>query len=623
MERASNDVILENKDALHNISDNSTDNNLGLKENSNSMIDATLKYLSKILLEEEIHEKDNVYEEDPHLRDVEKQFYNILDQEYPILLNKLSSSDQPEASPTFSYSPLQGQIGSSSTDVLVSGINQRDEEETYVLPSIDNKISNFQANNFFAFAHKESVDRVPVNLDNEVNNNQISMISEPRGKKKSNNEDLDLIKGHNHKIMAPYVEEPIRDATFDEVLLYHDFYTKEVASLREMMQSISINEKNVQEKVPDVKDLLICCSRSIANNDRQTAEVLIKEIRKQSSPNGDGNQRLAHVLVDALEARLTVSGSEVYNRFVAKRISATDILKLHRLYMTATPFLGTFFYFANQTILKAVGKASKLHIIDFGINYGFQWPSLIQTLSNQKDGAVKLRITGIEFPQPGFRPAEFVEETGLRLKEYARMLGVPFEYHGIASQWETIHENDLNTEKDEVLVVNSMYRFGQLGDETTGLDCPRDRVLKLICSVRPNVFIHGIENGTFSPFFITRFKQAMSLYETLFDLLDAVIPRDSKERQIMERNILARDAINIIACEGASWIEKPESYKSWHQRMLRAGFEQISLDQTIVKKCEKNLKKFYNSKRFFVEEESNWLLQGWRGRLLYGISTWK
>jgi GRAS domain family len=84
----------------------------------------------------------------------------------------------------------------------------------------------------------------------------------------------------------------------------------------------------------------------------------------------------------------------------------------------------------------------------------------------------------------------------------------------------------------------------------------------------------------------------------------------------------ACDATNIIACEGATWIEKPESYKSWHQSTKRAGFEQIPLDPIIVKKCEENLRKFYDSEKFFVEE-SNWFLQGWRRRIIQGLSTWK
>ncbi|KAK1353860.1 hypothetical protein POM88_052225 [Heracleum sosnowskyi] len=56
-------------------------------------------------------------------------------------------------------------------------------------------------------------------------------------------------------------------------------------------------------------------------------------------------------------------------------------------------------------ILDKASNAATLHIIDFGIQYGFQWPVLIQCLSMRPGGPPKLRITGIELPQSGFRQA--------------------------------------------------------------------------------------------------------------------------------------------------------------------------------------------------------------------------
>jgi hypothetical protein len=145
MEHTSNNVVLENKNAFHSVSDNNSDNNLGLKENSNIMIDATLKYLRKVLLEEEIHEENIVYEEGSDLCTMEKHFYNIHGEEYPLPFYMLSPSDQRESNLTGSYYPWHCQIG--SKDMTVSGINQGDRKETHILPSADNMASNSQVNN--------------------------------------------------------------------------------------------------------------------------------------------------------------------------------------------------------------------------------------------------------------------------------------------------------------------------------------------------------------------------------------------------------------------------------------------------------------------------------------------
>ena len=92
-----------------------------------------------------------------------------------------------------------------------------------------------------------------------------------------------------------------------------------------------------------------------------------------------------------------------------------------------------------------------------------------------------MRFTGIDLPQPGFRPAYQIEETGRRLSSFAREFGVPFKFHAIAAKWETVCAEDLKIDPDEVLVVNSECHFGNLMDETVDVDTrsPRDLVLNV------------------------------------------------------------------------------------------------------------------------------------------------
>ncbi|KAM1597567.1 hypothetical protein PS1_032857 [Malus domestica] len=123
-----------------------------------------------------------------------------------------------------------------------------------------------------------------------------------------------------------------------------------------------------------------------------------------------------------------------------------------------------------------------------------------------KGGPPKVRITGIEFPQPGFRPAERVEETGRRLAAYAEKFNVPFEYNAIVKKWETITLEELKIDKDEVLVVNFLYRGKNLLDESVSVDSVRNMVLDLIRRINPDIFIHEVVNGAYNaPFFVTRF----------------------------------------------------------------------------------------------------------------------
>ncbi|ONK67744.1 uncharacterized protein A4U43_C05F3300 [Asparagus officinalis] len=382
-------------------------------------------------------------------------------------------------------------------------------------------------------------------------------------------------------------------------------------------------KKQSKKEVVDLRTLLIHCAQAVAADDRRSANELLKQIRQYSSPFGDGSQRLAHCFADGLEARLAGTGSQIYHSLVAKRTTATDILKAYQLYLAACPFKRISHFFSNQIIHNVSENASRVHIIDFGIYFGFQWPCLIQRLSSRPGGPPKLKITGIDVPQPGFRPTERIEETGKRLADYARTFNVPFEYNAIASKWETIRVDDLKIDKDEVLIVNCLYRFRNLVDETVVVDSPRNMVLDTIRKANPHVFIHGIVNGSYSaPFFVTRFREALFHFSALFDMLETNVPREDAQRLLIERDLFGREALNVISCEGSERVERPETYKQWQVRNLRAGFTQLPLNMEIMKKARDKVKGMYH-KDFVIDEDSRWLLQGWKGRIIYAISAWK
>uniref|UniRef100_A0A2P2QLU2 Uncharacterized protein n=1 Tax=Rhizophora mucronata TaxID=61149 RepID=A0A2P2QLU2_RHIMU len=334
-------------------------------------------------------------------------------------------------------------------------------------------------------------------------------------------------------------------------------------------------------------------------------------------------QRLALVFADGLDARLAGSGTQIYKALISQPTSAADVLKAYHLFLSACPFRKLSNSFSNKTVMNLCEDATTVHIVDFGILYGFQWPCLIHRLSSRPGGPPKLRITGIDFPHPGFRPAERVEETGHRLANYAKTFNVPFEFNAIAQKWDTIQIEDLKIDRNDVLVVNSVFRLRNLLDETVVVESPRNVVLNLIRKMNPDVFILGVVNGAYgAPFFITRFREALFHYSTLFDMLETNVPCAIPERMLIEREIFGREAMNVIACEGAERLERPETYKQWHARVLRAGFRQLPLNKEIFMTVKERVNSLYHED-FVIDEDSQWLLQGWKGRIVYALSSWR
>uniref|UniRef100_K3ZDU3 Uncharacterized protein n=1 Tax=Setaria italica TaxID=4555 RepID=K3ZDU3_SETIT len=448
-----------------------------------------------------------------------------------------------------------------------------------------------------------SIERLMVDLDSNGLSDSNQMIGEAIGQKSK----------HLHCDAAHLREMKAKEESNSQ---------QNVQSKRYGHGKVKSRSKKKEEGI-DLRALLIQCAQAIAVNSLPFAGELLKKIRHHASPYGDGSQRLAIYLADGLEARLAGTGSKMYQKLMEKRTRATDMLKAYRLFIAVCPFTRVAYYFSNQTIADVLNGRPKVHIIDFGITLGFQWPSLIQRFAKQEGGPPKLRITGIDVPQSGFRPCATLESTGKRLAEYAEMFNVPFQYQGITSQWENICIDNLNIDNDEVLIINCMYRTKYLGDELEDIDCPRDRVLRIMKRINPEVLILGISNGLYSsPFFLPRFREVLFHYSSLFDMLNTTVLQSHEERIRIERDLLGAGALNVVACEGAERIERPETYKQWQVRSLKAGFKQLPINQAILKRSIDEKNKHYHND-FVIDEDSGWLLQGWKGRVMHAVSSWK
>ncbi|KAK2642546.1 hypothetical protein Ddye_024309 [Dipteronia dyeriana] len=490
----------------------------------------------------------------------------------------------------------------------------------------------------FSKERKEETSTVAVNVEKDKRENSPDRLSGRKNRERE--EDLDLEEERSNKQSAVTVEQSELTDMFDKVLLICTDSkgqllicpAKDPAEAVQTQNGNSNGGKSRGKKrgkkkteTVDLRTLLILCAQAVSTNDYRTANELLKQIRQHSSPTGDGSQRLAHFFANGLEARMAGSGmgSKTFFTSFAQKTTAADILKCYKVYLSACPFKKFAIFFANKMIMNMAEKSKTLHIVDFGILYGFQWPVLIQFLSMNHDGPLKLRITGIEYPQPGFRPEERIDETGRRLAKYCERFNIPFEYNGIASQnWETIRIEDLKIKTGEVLAVNCLFRFKNLFDETVGVDCPRDAVLSLIRKMKPDIFVNAYVNGSYNaPFFVTRFREALFHFSSLFDMFDTTISRENQERLTFEREFYGREVINAIASEGLERVERPETYKQWQVRTMRAGFKPLPLDQEVMEKLGTKLKIWYH-KDFVIDQDKHWMLLGWKGRIVYATSCW-
>lgn len=656
----------------------SSNNESDLREDFD-LSDVVFKYINQMLMEEDIEEKTCMLHESAALQAAEKSFYDALmvneppfctphptvplydndgreeitltdyncfggnssisgtslscdvsDYDSPLVpsvsvnLDSQSRSNSSYCSSTSNSNGIDGFMDSPVSIQSVPDMLQSSRSALQFQEGIGGSSRFLLSNN-----HKEEDTVLVVKVEKKQDTNSIP--ERTRGKKNPYPRD-NIEDGRTSKQSATYTEPTVRSKMFDDVLLCNG---RKIHPQSQLLQNGATKvqqkgnnakgrgKKGVKKDVVDLRTLLSLCAQAVAANDQRSAIDLLKQIRDHSSPTGDGMQRLAYYFSIGLEARMAGSGTEIYNALIFRPTSAVDVLKAYSLYLSCCPFMKISNFFSNKTILHAAQNKKRLHIIDFGILYGFQWPCFIQRLSTRPGGPPELRITGIDFPCRGFRPSQRVEETGRRLANYAETFNVPFKFKAIAQKWETITIDDLELDTNETRIVNCSYRFRYLLDETVIVDSPRNKVVNLIKEMNPDMFIQGVVNGSYNaPFFITRFREALFYFSSLFDMIEANVGREVAERVLIEKGIWGSEAMNVIACEGGERISRPETYKQWQVRNLRAGFRQLPLNQEILKMAVDRARSCYH-RDFGIDEDGHWMLQGWKGRIMVALSCWK
>ncbi|XP_062084986.1 scarecrow-like protein 30 [Humulus lupulus] len=637
-------------------------------EFSNAII---LRFINEVLMDEqeELEKKPCMLHDCLALQTAEKSFYDVIGEEYP---SPLPCLDQKFENPNHQYVQSfsnDSSIGSSTITSLSNlGVDSnwvwnQDEVGSFAVqsPSIESPEDTLLTPDSYGETTRppwhlggEAVQGksgffLPTKLNRtafaipENHDSHFSTLDGSEGKKGHHQREFgtdspEEEEGRSNKQTAVYPDFSEPTEFFDEVLLcpkptqndnepcaFNENDDNKPRQQRKKQQPKRTKQKkrnNSNRGLVDFTTLLTQCAQAVASYDQRTATQLLKQIREHSSPHGDESQRLAHYFANGLEVRLS-GGTPSYSHLGSNGASAFDLLKAYQVYITACPFKRMSHIYANRTILKLSEKASRIHIIDFGVLYGFQWPCLIQRLSERPGGPPMLRFTGVEFPQPGFRPSERVIQTGRRLTNYCERFNVPFECNMIAQKWETVKIEDLKLDRDELTVVNCLDRMKNLPDETVIEDCPRDEVLRLIRRTNPDLFIHGVVNGTHNaPFFLTRFREALFHFSAQFDMFEASLPREDQHRLMFEKEVFGRDVVNVVAGEGLQRVERPETYKQWQVRNVRAGFRQVGLDGELVKLVRNMVKKHYH-RDFVVDEDGMWMLQGWKGRIFQAMSCWR
>ncbi|WVZ67932.1 hypothetical protein U9M48_016945 [Paspalum notatum var. saurae] len=369
------------------------------------------------------------------------------------------------------------------------------------------------------------------------------------------------------------------------------------------------------------KQLLFDCATALSEYKIDEAQVTITELRQMVSIQGDPSQRIAAYLVEGLAARIVASGNGIYKALTCKDPPTLYQLSAMQILFEICPCFRLGFMAANYAIIEACKGEERLHIIDFDINQGSQYITLIQLLKNNANKP-HLRITGVDDPETVQRPIGGLRVIGQRLEKLAEDCGVSFEFRAVGANIGDVTPTMLDCRPSEALVVNFAFQLHHLPDESVSIMNERDQLLRMVKGLHPKLvtLVEQDANTNTAPF-LTRFREVYDYYSALFDSLDATLPRESPDRMNVERQCLAREIVNILACEGPDRVERYEVAGKWRARMTMAGFTPCPFNSNVISGIKSTLKSYCN--RYKFDEDHGGLHFGWGEKTLIVSSAWQ
>ncbi|CAL0307323.1 unnamed protein product [Lupinus luteus] len=372
----------------------------------------------------------------------------------------------------------------------------------------------------------------------------------------------------------------------------------------------------------NLKNVLIGCAKAVADTDLLMAQWLMDELRQMVSVSGEPIQRLGAYMLEGLVARLYSSGSSIYKSLRCKEPESAELLSYMHILYEVCPYFKFGYMSANGAIAEAMKHEDRVHIIDFQISQGCQWITLIQAFAARPGGPPHIRITGIDDSTSAYARGGGLHIVGKRLSKLAEHFKVPFEFHAAAMSGCDVQLHKLGIRPGEALAVNFAFMLHHMPDESVSIQNHRDMLLRLVKSLSPKVVtLVEQESNTNTAAFFPRFLETLDYYTAMFDSIDVTLPREHKERINVEQHCLARDLVNIIACEGVERVERHEVLGKWRSRFAMAGFTPYPLSSLVNCTIKKLLDNY--SDRYRLEERDGALYLGWMNRDLVTSSAWK
>ncbi|XP_059645682.1 scarecrow-like protein 28 [Cornus florida] len=364
--------------------------------------------------------------------------------------------------------------------------------------------------------------------------------------------------------------------------------------------------------------LLTACIESISSKNLVGINHFLAKLGDLASPRGSPISRLTAYYTEALGLRVARLWPHFFHITIPREFDRADEDggTALRLLNQVSPIPKFIHFTSNEILLRAFEGKDRVHIIDFDIKQGLQWPSLFQSLASRSNPPSHVRITGI-----GGSKQDLIE-TGDRLAGFAEALNLPFEFHPVVDRLEDVRLWMLHVKERECVAVNCIFQLHKMLYDGNG-GALRD-LFGLIRSTNPTIVLMAEQEAEHNDLSLEmRLSNSLRYYSSIFDSVGNSLPLDSSVRIKIEE-MFAREIRNIIACEGSHRIERHESFDKWRKLMEQGGFRCMGISERELIQSQMLLK-MYSYEKYSVQKQGQdgaALTLSWLDQPLYTVSAW-